>query len=772
MRVVVLEGRCLQLQAWLCHLPDDYKDKNFLLHGIKFGFHIVNANDIHGYVRLRNHASVYDTNVVHKVEQGILTELSHGRYMVADVTPNIISPLGAVLKQNGDVRIIHDCSRPVGKSVNDYAPADKLHYQSLEDAKEFITPGCWLAKIDLASAYRSVKLHPSNYCATGLAWQFKGDTKETILVDRMLCFGAKRAPFIFTAITQAIVYIMKCRGFNVICYLDDFLLGATTYEGCLTAFNALLGLLRELSFSISYPKLVPPTQSIVFLGIAIDTIAMTFSLPHDKLTGLRHLVDEALAKRTFKKHYLQVLAGRLGFATRIYYGGLCFLRRVIDIINRLRKPWSRFCMTGKLLADLLWWRDILTGIKGTASIIDNKSALSVIVDRRADVRQLSSKPSHGEVLAVVAAAFERAHVWANQRVYVHCNSIAAAAIINKGSCRDAAIMQHLRELWKLSTIFNFRLTARVYHYEPQRSQFGQQCATSPRSGSGTVNEGGISSSPRAVPALLPAPELLAATSRAGDYSALHSSPGVDSVTAVHSVSPISATPATRRTGLSDGHPEQPAGALHVAGCYEIGRFTATSDEAYDCRASKAPLPSAQLSHAGGLLVLGSVSPNVLFTIAPEQHVGDVRQSAGTTRDAQKRCRPSCTPGATHHTLEQDIVGCTAAARYCYSGSPGPPHVSGRSAACDQGHGPYCTRDTAVLSLAQRQGVLLPALYSSAPSFSRSIGGAAQCVWVPQLSPWWCHPCVQRRGSLGVHSAPWQLEVGSVHSILVRVAGRA
>jgi hypothetical protein len=103
------------------------------------------------------------------------------------------------------VRIIHDCSRPVGRSVNDYAPVESLRYQSIEDAKEFITRGCYLAKIDLASAYRSVKLHPSNYCLTGLAWQFEGDNCDTVLVDTTLCFGARRSPYIFNTLTQAVV---------------------------------------------------------------------------------------------------------------------------------------------------------------------------------------------------------------------------------------------------------------------------------------------------------------------------------------------------------------------------------------------------------------------------------------------------------------------------------------------------------------------------------------------------------------------------------------
>jgi hypothetical protein len=474
----------LDYDAWLLHLPDDYEDYNFILSGIRFGFNIVNASDIKGYVRQNNHSSVADNNIRLKVEQAILLEISHGRYKLANVTPNIISPLGAIVKQSGDIRLIHDCSRPVGKSLNEYAPVDNLRYQSLEDAREFITQGCWLAKVDLASAYRSVRIHPSNYCATGLSWRFTGDNHDTTLVDCRLPFGASRSPYVFNKLSQAVVHIMKNKGFkNVIAYLDDFLVCEESYDRCMTAFNTLLWLLRQLGFSISYPKLVAPTRRIVFLGIEIDTIQMTFSLPEEKIENLRSIISSALSTRTFKKRFLQVLVGRLCFASRVYYGGLCFLRRMIDIINKLKHPWSRFRTNANLRADLQWWSDILMNIKGkgTMPIIDSRNTISIVVGHtpmgwRAandDVRiqgpwqSISTSanqllPTYKEVLSVIPAAQHWAHQWTNRHVIVYCNNKGAVSIINKGSCSNVAVMNQLRLLWKWSVMFNFRLSAKYY----------------------------------------------------------------------------------------------------------------------------------------------------------------------------------------------------------------------------------------------------------------------------------------------------------------------
>jgi hypothetical protein len=322
-----------------------------------------------------------DSAFVQKVEQCILTELSHGRYKIAKALPNIMSPIGAIIKGNGDVRLIHDCSRPAGSCVNDYAPYDPLKYQSLQYAFEFITPQCWLTKVDLAHAYRSVHIHPSNTCATGLAWRFnKGDNQDMIMVDERLSFGACRSPFIFHKLSQAVVAIMRRLGFpQIIAYLDDFLIVHQDYELCLAAMNTLLRLPRALGFAISYPKVEGP-RNITFLGIAQDTIKMTCSLPRDKLAELRALVNDAAVRKTVDKRYLQVLAGKLCFASRVYYGGQSFLRRVINVMNKLKRPGHRVHITAQLRADLAWWQAVLPRLDGTTPIIDKRDTVPVAVN--------------------------------------------------------------------------------------------------------------------------------------------------------------------------------------------------------------------------------------------------------------------------------------------------------------------------------------------------------------------------------------------------------
>lgn len=233
----------LNVSAWDQELPSDYPDRDFVMTGVRDGFHIVDSTQIHGYAAMDNHASTKGL-LRPAVEKQINRELNNGHYRRVKDPPNIVSPLGAIPKaEPGKIRLIHDASRPTNGSLNDYAYLNPFQYQSVQDAVDMIKPAYYMAKVDLSSAYRSVRIHPSNVIATGLKWRFSGD--NTYMVDERLPFGARRSPEIFHRCTQAVKAMMAARGFpGIVVYLDDFILIAPTQELCKVALNTLLVLLR------------------------------------------------------------------------------------------------------------------------------------------------------------------------------------------------------------------------------------------------------------------------------------------------------------------------------------------------------------------------------------------------------------------------------------------------------------------------------------------------------------------------------------------------
>ena len=112
-------------------------------------------------------------------------------------------------------QLIVALSSPKGFSVNDAIPQDlcSVAYSSVDDAVQpacTLGQGCLLAKLDLKEAYRAVPLHPSDQPRLGMAWQGTTNT------DRVLPFGLWPAPKIFSALTDAIMWILWNRGIVII----------------------------------------------------------------------------------------------------------------------------------------------------------------------------------------------------------------------------------------------------------------------------------------------------------------------------------------------------------------------------------------------------------------------------------------------------------------------------------------------------------------------------------------------------------------------------
>ena len=80
-----------------------------------------------------------------------------------------------------------------------------------------------ISKMDIEEAYRMVPIHPDDKHLLGIKWD------NHVFIDITLPFGLRSAPIIFTAITDALQWILEQRGiFHVAHFLDDFItLGST-----------------------------------------------------------------------------------------------------------------------------------------------------------------------------------------------------------------------------------------------------------------------------------------------------------------------------------------------------------------------------------------------------------------------------------------------------------------------------------------------------------------------------------------------------------------
>ena len=139
-------------------------------------------------------------------------------------------------------------------------------------------------------------------------------------------------------------------------YLDDFLIiGPPRSNECKRALHESLQLCDRLGFPIAPHKLEGPATRLAFLGILIDTVNDTLSLPADKLARLKATIAEWRTRKYCKKRELLSLIGVLQHACRVVRAGRTFLRRMVDLASTVRDldHWVR--LNSGFRSDLRWW---------------------------------------------------------------------------------------------------------------------------------------------------------------------------------------------------------------------------------------------------------------------------------------------------------------------------------------------------------------------------------------------------------------------------------
>lgn len=452
----------------------DDEDREFILQGISNGFDIIDPEAVLAPIECGNYNSTLGKNFS-KVDAQIKAELAEGNYIKVKEKPLIVSALGAIPKQSGGIRLIHDCSRPCGQAVNNYAEIDSYKFQTVEEFLDMVKPNCFMGKIDLKSAYRSIKISKASQRATGLKWCIDGE--DTYLADTCLPFGAKASPGIFHRITQAVKWMMARKGFhNIVVYLDDFAFTGSTREECMLIMNTLIGLLRKLGFHISWDKVEGPSQQVTFLGVRVDSVSMSCSIPEEKITKIRYELVKFADRKRASKNQLQSLVGKLSWVARVVPAGRIYLRALIAGITKLKLARHKLVLTTEMLQDIQWWFEVMPKINGYFPIRDRRPIETLVMDAcnegggvafagdwayinwQCDLPQAAGLHiNYKEVLCAWVAAKRWGHLWVNRRIIMFTDSILAKGMLDKAKACDPLVVTALKELFMLSVIFNFHI---------------------------------------------------------------------------------------------------------------------------------------------------------------------------------------------------------------------------------------------------------------------------------------------------------------------------
>ena len=100
------------------------------------------------------------------------------------------------------------------------------------------------------------------------------------------------------------------------------------------SYDCLHNVIEHLGLTISAKKLVAPTTSAVCLGVHIDTVKGTVTVPAEKMRQIKESITEWQNKATCTKCQLQSLLGQLLYIHKCVRPARAFLYRMLDLLHQ------------------------------------------------------------------------------------------------------------------------------------------------------------------------------------------------------------------------------------------------------------------------------------------------------------------------------------------------------------------------------------------------------------------------------------------------------
>lgn len=192
-------------------------------------------------------------------------------------------------KEKGQYRLIVNL-----KTLNSIIPNKKFKMETLKNVKYLLQPGYLIIKIDLKHAYYPINIATESRNFLTFIWN------GTLYEYTSLVFGLGPAPRIFTKLLRMPITILRKINIRIVIYIDDMLIMADSQHKIEQARDTTLFLLQNIGFVINWEKsMLKPAKTIEFLGVQIDSVKMTLSIPEPKLNKLILVCQTAIQNPTY-----------------------------------------------------------------------------------------------------------------------------------------------------------------------------------------------------------------------------------------------------------------------------------------------------------------------------------------------------------------------------------------------------------------------------------------------------------------------------------------
>lgn len=448
----------------------DVAARKYLIEGFTQGFCLQYHGD-REYQNSPNLKSVLENPDI--VKEKLSKEIKLGRikgpFQSLPISNLKLSPLGLVPKKTSeDFRLIHHLSYPRSDStsVNNGISPDfsTVQYAGIQEAinqLKLCGTGAFMSKTDIKSAFRIIPVHESDYNLLGFSFQ------NFYYYDTCLPMGCSSSCKIFETFSTALewIAIQKLGCTHVVHILDDFFFIEKTYDAAFSSLQAFMNMCDSIGVPLAQEKTFLPSQQMSFVGIQLDSLTSTASLPYDKVLKAKEVLEVFLSKKKCTLKELQSLIGLLNFACSVVLPGRPFLRRLINLTIGVKQPFHHIRLTAEVKADLTLWLKFLNNFNGRTIFLDEKFLSSDTLQLYTDASTtrgfggvFKNKWFFGdfpsiyrhyniavlEFYPILLSVFLWGHLWANHVVVFFTDNEAIVSVINKQTSKDLMLLKMVR----------------------------------------------------------------------------------------------------------------------------------------------------------------------------------------------------------------------------------------------------------------------------------------------------------------------------------------
>jgi hypothetical protein len=297
-------------------------------------------------------------------------------------------------------RLVIDYGR---KDFNEACADWLFSYISIARLLGLISWGSWVASFDISAAFVLLPTHPVDQELLCIRLPASGALQDgrlkkgdhwIVLQQMRHLFGTKFLPAQFSTLSAEFVDTLRRRfdkygadGFTTFqAYMDDIFVISSSRPLCEKACIDLQEYMAAIGAELNDKTRQPAQKNIPLLGVEVDTLAMTVSLPLAKAYSTAFLcslvLDMITRKVTPPENLLAKLLGKLEHASYATSGGAGRLARIRHAILAARpssdntSPINPLSVSSQFQDGLLWWLHALSDSPPTARLFTSCSASS------------------------------------------------------------------------------------------------------------------------------------------------------------------------------------------------------------------------------------------------------------------------------------------------------------------------------------------------------------------------------------------------------------